>query len=119
MHQGSCLCGAVKYNINCEPEVVGNCHCTMCQKQHGAAFATYVSINKDFFVYTQGQDKLTSYNSSGTIIRKFCVQCGSNIEWGGSKEHPNWVSVPLATFDTLFKPNNIKDYHGGSKCQWL
>lgn len=119
MHQGSCLCGRVKYRIDCEPEVVGNCHCTMCQKQHGAAFATYVSVKRKFFEYIQGSDKLTSYNSSENINRKFCSACGSNIEWSGSKAYPDWVSVPLATFDTKFKPTKVQDYYHESKCQWL
>ncbi|MCH2157156.1 MAG: GFA family protein [Oleiphilaceae bacterium] len=117
MHQGSCLCGTVKYQISCEPEVVGNCHCNMCKKQHGAAFVTYVSINKKFFEYTQGRDKLTSYNSSGSIHRKFCSVCGSNMEWSGSKTYPDWVSVPLTTFDTKFTPAKVQDYYRESTCQ--
>lgn len=119
MHKGSCLCGRVEYKIDCEPEVVGSCHCTMCQKQHGAAFATYVSMDKRHFSYTKGESELTAYNSSGAVQRKFCSTCGSNIEWSGSPECPDWISVPLATFDSILEPSIIEDYHLGSKCKWL
>ena len=55
MYKGSCLCGEVKYRILSEPAKVSHCHCTMCQKQHGAAFATYASVKKEALEYTQGQ----------------------------------------------------------------
>jgi hypothetical protein len=41
MHKGSCLCGAVAYELISEPKAVTHCHFKMCQKQHGAAFATF------------------------------------------------------------------------------
>jgi hypothetical protein len=113
------LCGAVKYSIDCEPIVVGHCHCTMCQKQHGAAFATYVSVERENFQYLNGENNLTSYNSSSSIFRKFCSTCGSNIEWCGSPEYPNWVSITLATFTTELEPSNIENYNVETKCKWL
>ena len=35
---GSCLCGGIKFEINGPLVAPNNCHCTMCSKQHGAAF---------------------------------------------------------------------------------
>ena len=32
---GSCLCGAVKYEINGDPVFAGLCHCKDCQKYTG------------------------------------------------------------------------------------
>jgi len=85
MYLGSCLCGEVTYQLLSEPKKVSHCHCTMCQKQHGAAFATYASLPKDQLVYLSGLESLTEYkNTCDSIVRKFCKVCGSNIEWGGS-----------------------------------
>lgn len=38
---GACLCGAVRYEVTDLLEQVAHCHCTMCQRAHGAAFVTW------------------------------------------------------------------------------
>ena len=119
MYEGSCLCGTVKYKLLCEPEYVAHCHCTMCQKQHGAAFATYASVHKDQLVYLSGADALSEYNSSSTIKRKFCTKCGSNIEWSGSPEYPDWVSITVATLDSPFSPGKIENIYTDTSVCWL
>ena len=119
MHKGSCLCGAVSYELISEPKAVTHCHCKMCQKQHGAAFATYASIPKSDLIYVSGKERLTLYNSSSSVVRKFCSICGSNIEWSGSKKYPDWVSIAVATLDAPFNPKNIKTIHEESKACWL
>ncbi|MCC5903766.1 MAG: GFA family protein [Halomonas sp.] len=119
MHRGSCLCGAVSFLLESEPKAVSNCHCKICQKQHGAAFATYASIPKSDLQYLSGQELLSSYSSSGSVVRKFCSVCGSNIEWSGSKKFPNWVSIAVASLDTSFHPKSIKDTHLEARVCWL
>ena len=54
MHKGSCLCGAVSFELNCELKSSTHCHCKMCQKQHGAAFATYASVPINNLHYVSG-----------------------------------------------------------------
>ncbi len=119
MHQGSCLCGQVKYQLLSEPKKVTSCHCTMCQKQHGAAFATYGCILKTDLVYVTGSQLLKSYNSSSTIERKFCGDCGSSIEWIGSTKFPEWTSITLSTLDTPINPKKITDIYTETKQCWL
>lgn len=119
MHQGSCLCGAVKYELLSEPKAVSHCHCRVCQKQHGAAFATYASLPKTDLRYVSGEDVMAAYNSSGNILRKFCGICGSNIEWSGDEKYPDWASVAVATLDTAFVPKSIKNIYLESRACWL
>lgn len=119
MHKGSCLCGEVQYKLTCEPERVSHCHCSMCQKQHGAAFATYVSIPESHLVYLSGEYLLSSYHSSNGVVRKFCRDCGSNIEWANGAESPEWVSVSLATFDTEYCPVDIVNIYSETSVCWL
>ena len=118
MYTGSCLCGEITFELKVEPSWVSNCYCKMCQKQHGAAFATYASVLKKDFAYLSGTTFLCSYNSSGSIERKFCSACGSNIEWSGSEEHPEWVSIAIGCFNTPFEPKAVSNIHTESEACW-
>ena len=40
MHQGSCLCGSIRYVIDDNLKFIVNCHCRFCRKAHGAAFTS-------------------------------------------------------------------------------
>ncbi|NQZ89497.1 MAG: GFA family protein [Colwellia sp.] len=119
MYSGSCLCGEINYKLMSEPKKVSHCHCTMCQKQHGAAFATYASVPRSELVYISGQSSLAEYQSSDNIKRKFCQVCGSNIEWSGSLKYPTWTSIAIATLDTPYQPKKIINIHTETKVCWL
>ena len=43
MAEGRCLCGAVRYTVEGPYVRMLNCHCSMCRKHHGSAFATFVT----------------------------------------------------------------------------
>lgn len=117
--KGSCLCQAVRYEIYAEPSQVSNCHCAMCQKQHGAPYGTYLSVKKSDFNYISGEENLICFNSSSTIQRKFCGVCGSNIEWSGSPKYLDWVSITLSTLDTRYNPKRIVNHFLENKACWL
>lgn len=51
MLSGSCLCGAVSYEIDAPIESASHCHCSQCRKAHGAAFATYGKVRREAFRY--------------------------------------------------------------------
>lgn len=119
MYKGSCLCGSVRYEINSQPKAVSNCHCTMCQKQHGAAFSTYGSVPQESMVYLSGESSLTTYKSSAGIRRRFCSVCGSNIEWSGSRKYPEWVSFAVASLDTPFSPAKVTEINTDTRACWL
>jgi hypothetical protein len=77
--KGSCLCGAVTYEVTAPFQFVGHCHCSMCRKAHGAAFATWGIIGAEHFRWTSGQDQVQSYESSPGMSRCFCRRCGSPL----------------------------------------
>ena len=51
---GSCLCGAVSFEFELPTLFAGHCHCTMCQRAHGAGFVTWVGVREDGFRITAG-----------------------------------------------------------------
>lgn len=72
---GSCLCGAVRYEVNGPLKQVVACHCTMCRKQSGHHYAT-TSAWHDHFTLTEERG-LKWYRSSDSSRRGFCAECGS------------------------------------------
>ncbi|WP_105023326.1 GFA family protein [Vibrio chagasii] len=54
MYGGSCLCGTVKVEITGDIKSATHCHCNMCQKTHGAAFATFAASRDEDFMIVQG-----------------------------------------------------------------
>ena len=76
---GSCLCGTVTYEITGSFQVMGHCHCSMCRKSNGAAFATWGIINGDQFRWTSGVEFVQGYESSPGRERCFCKKCGSPL----------------------------------------
>ena len=75
--KGSCLCGSVQYELDGPFEVMSHCHCSMCRKHHGAAFATFVTVPLTSFRWVAGEDALSTYQSSAYGKRTFCSKCGS------------------------------------------
>ena len=77
MNQGSCLCGTVRYAVDGPFNSMMSCHCSMCRKQHGSAFATYVSAPYASFRWLAGESATLSYQSSAQGKRSVCSICGS------------------------------------------
>jgi hypothetical protein len=74
---GTCLCGAVRYELGGPLSTMLHCHCSMCRKHHGAVFATFVSAPHAAFRWLDGEDDVASYRSSDQGVRTFCRHCGS------------------------------------------
>src|SRR5215213_8442728 len=77
--QASCLCGGVKFEITGPLPPPVNCHCSICRKQHGAAFRSRVRIKVADFIWLQGKELVTFYESTPGYHRGFCRVCGSPI----------------------------------------
>jgi len=91
----------------------------MCQQAHGAAFATYARFRREDVHYAQGQDQLSEFRSSSDVMRKFCANCGSNIEWGTIERMPQWVAIAVASLEQPFNYPTIKNLHLDSSACWL
>jgi len=63
MYKGSCLCGAVTFEIDGTIEDIVMCHCSLCRKAQGSAYATNGLVDESAFTL-HGEDKLTSYESA-------------------------------------------------------
>lgn len=118
MHKGSCLCGAVRYEITAAINRITHCHCSMCRKAHGAAFGSYGTVPRDAFRFIQGEADVASYHSSSSVTRTFCRHCGSTLQWYSEAAHPEWMSIALGTLDTSLEQPKQKHIYTGSKASW-
>jgi hypothetical protein len=79
MLTGSCLCGAIAYEVDAPPGPIVHCHCETCRKTHGAAFSSLCAVPRDKFRWTKGEALLARFESSPGKERCFCTKCGSHL----------------------------------------
>lgn len=119
-YQGSCLCGAINYELLSPPRALSHCHCSQCRKSHGAAFASYASVPRSDLRLLKGADALKSYASSESVLRQFCSHCGSSLFWSKSQgEFSEWISIALGTLDTAFASHKQRHVQVASKAPWF
>jgi len=95
VHEGGCLCGAVRYSLTGKLRQVVNCHCGQCLKTHGHV-AAYSGVARAGLEVIEGRG-LTWYDSSAFARRGFCRFCGSSLFWESpSQSH---ISVSAGTLD--------------------
>jgi len=80
---GGCLCGAVRYSTEAEPEPGRTlvCHCTTCQRNSGSAFGIFVFFPADSVTVA---GSLNTYTEPGgasglPMHRRFCPTCGTPV----------------------------------------
>lgn len=80
VHEGGCLCGAIRYRFTGTPITTAICHCTNCRKQGGAAFSVNVVVPAAAFSQTGETRVFADRGDSGNpVFRHFCADCGSPI----------------------------------------
>ena len=113
--KGGCLCGKVRYEI-AEPLLgADHCHCSMCRRQHGAAFSTYGDLNSDSLCWIAGEDRLKTYITPTGGGWCFCGDCGSTL---AGTDNGKLTTVTLGSIEGSpgIKPN--AHIFVGSKAQW-
>lgn len=98
-YRGSCLCGSIEFEVDHFEPQTGNCHCSMCRKFHGAAYATLAEVWQNNFRWTRGQDLLKDYTADNGTTRSFCSQCGSSLTFASPDADPDLVEIALGCFD--------------------
>ena len=116
-YAGSCLCGAIRYEVRGEIGDVVQCHCQRCRKANGTAFATNAPIKKSDFQVLQGEQFLKSYQSTATTQRCFCSECGSPI-MSIKSDTPEFYRLRIGTLDTPLQQKPTMHIFVDSKAEW-
>ena len=98
MHRGSCLCGAVTFEVDGSLPPPDGCHCSQCRKHSGHFF---VSTDVPRAAVTiQGEDHVTWFQSSAKARRGFCSTCGSSLFWDPiDRNKHDWIGIAMGAFD--------------------
>jgi hypothetical protein len=95
-HKGSCLCGAISFEVEGDLPAPSACHCTKCRKHTGHHEAGTDIIRSAMTLH--GEDKLTWYHSSRHARRGFCSICGSSLFF--DIIHLDRMGINMGAFDT-------------------
>jgi hypothetical protein len=96
MHKGSCLCGAVTFEVDHALPPPDACHCRQCRKQSGHFFAS-TDVPRSALKVT-GMESVTWFQSSERVRRGFCSRCGSALFWDPVQR--DWIGLAMGAFDT-------------------
>ena len=98
-HQGSCLCGRVKYELSGDFQSFFLCYCTRCQKDTGSAHAANLFAKEGSLTWLQGENDIRVYKHENSLHAKsFCQNCGSALPTFA--DSINSVVVPAGSLDS-------------------
>lgn len=92
---GGCLCGDLRFILDFPSKWVAHCHCTLCRRAHGAAFVTWVGMDRDKVAIDDPHGRLSWHASTSRGERGFCARCGSTVFFRGDR-WPDELHVTLA-----------------------
>jgi len=98
MHTGSCLCGAIAFEIEGELPPVEGCHCTQCRKWTGHFFANIEVARSALNI--QDPERVSWFQSSEKVRRGFCSACGTSLFFDplDQKKH-DWIGIAMGALD--------------------
>jgi len=105
---GSCLCGAVQFELIPPVRNVVVCHCRQCARWTGYAVAATAVLPQNLRIRT-GSEQLKWFASSSRAERGFCSVCGSSLFWkpaaatriavlAGTLEPPTGLAIAAHVF---------------------
>jgi len=117
MYLGKCLCGAVEITINGDISDIIHCHCSLCRKNSGTAFATNGFINAADFKLISGGNNLSTFTFKPGRNRHFCTSCGSPV-YSSNDQDPERYRIRLGILDSDIAEKPISHNFVSSKANW-
>lgn len=96
MQSGSCLCGAVRYEVHGPLRPSIGCHCLICRKTSGHYWSATQAACAD--IRLTEERGLRWFRSSDTARRAFCSQCGSSLFY--QQDGLEYWSIGTGTLDS-------------------
>ncbi len=117
MYQGKCLCGEIEVIIKGKIVDIIHCHCSICRKNSGTAYATNGFVNTEDFEVVKGRDKLSQFSFKPGRVRHFCQHCGSPVYSSNSGDKGR-IRLRLGFLDSDIIERPISHNFVSSKANW-
>ncbi len=116
--QGSCLCGAVTYEVSEPFKVAHNCHCSRCRYGRAAAHASNGFVSYDGVRFLSGEDRLRAYKvpEARYFTQVFCEVCSSLMPRCDAER--DIAVIPLGSLDHDPQIMTIDHLHVNNKARW-
>ena len=115
-YRGSCLCGAASFLVEGFSAQAAHCHCSMCRKFHGAAFATLVGVTG--LRWLSGAEYLKDFVAPNGTTRTFCAACGSSLGFRVKGVPPEQMEIAIAAFDEASPVKVDAQIYTAYKAHW-
>ena len=96
--RGSCLCGAVEFEVAQAPETLRYCHCESCKKLSGSIGTVNGRVPSNAIRILAGKELLQTFQPAEGSAKTFCRTCGSNL-FGGGWPDSETTSVRASALD--------------------
>ena len=115
MIEGSCCCGAVRFQLASEPSMMGTCHCSRCRK---AGASTIVFVKKHDLIWVSGKEQVALYQPAAPYKygRCFCKICGTSL--GEILSEDDSFPIAANALDTDISLNNQFHEFVAEKPSW-
>jgi hypothetical protein len=117
MYKGACLCGSVIVQVNGNITDIIHCHCSLCRKNSGTAYATNGFINRSDLNIVSGAENLSTYTFKPGRNRHFCSKCGSPV-YSSNDQDPGQYRLRLGILDSDISERPISHNFVTSKANW-
>ncbi len=115
--EGRCLCGDIHFSYTPPSLWCGHCHCTLCQRAHGAPVVTWVGVSENVFQFIQ-QNELRWYASSDDSERGFCQHCGTTLFFK-SKHWPGEIHIVRTALPEVIDIEPQAHSHCDTRASWF
>jgi hypothetical protein len=115
---GSCLCGALRWEIEGQPMLMRRCHCLRCRRGRAHSHAANAFVAKDALHWTAGEHDVVVFAlpDAKLFSQAFCGACGSKAPW--LVEARGVWNVPGGSFDDDPGIKPTEHIFVGSKAHW-
>ncbi|WP_047047135.1 GFA family protein [Vibrio mexicanus] len=111
--KGSCLCGAVSFELSGELPPIYQCHCSLCRKVSGSSSNSALVIQAAKFRWLSAKQDTQSYTTDSGFKSEFCRLCGSPVPNLTANGQSYWVPAGLLSdpIDTQVAAHVYVDSH--------
>ncbi len=116
--KGSCLCGAVKYQVTGEPKRFYHCHCSRCRKVTGTGHASNMFFQPGVLKWLGGEEQVRTFKvpEAKRFTNSFCTTCGSRLP--RQAQGSDVVLVPGGSLDEEAPIRPQARIFTGSRASW-